>query len=52
MQSELLVADIAKSIDKTPRGVKTMLTHRGIDCKDHKGAAKKEKAVAAAATAA
>lgn len=47
--SDMLVADIASAIEKTPRGVKTMLTHRGIDCKDHKGASKKEKAAAAAA---
>ena len=44
--SDMLVADIAETIDKTPRGVKAMLTHRGLDCKDHKGAKKAEKLAA------
>jgi len=36
--SELTVEEIADKIDKTPRGVKTLLTHRGFDCKDYNGA--------------
>jgi predicted transcriptional regulator len=51
--SEMTVEEIADAIDKTPRGVRTLLTHRGIDCADHKGAKKKaaieEKKAAAAA---
>lgn len=42
--SEKTVEEIAKAIDKTPRGVKTMLTRRGIKCADYDGAARKEKA--------
>ena len=34
----MMVQEIADTIQKTPRGVKTMLTHRGLDCKDYKGA--------------
>lgn len=44
--SEMTVADIAEEIGKTPRGVKTMLTRRGIVAADYDGAAKKEKAAA------
>lgn len=44
----MTVAEIAAAVDKTPRGVKTLLTRRGIDCADHKGQAKKEKAEAKA----
>lgn len=40
----MTVAEIAESIDKTVRGVKTLLTRRGINVADYKGAAKKEKA--------
>lgn len=36
--SEMTVEEIATAIDKTPRGVKTLLTHRGFDCKDYNGA--------------
>lgn len=50
--SEMLVAEIATAIEKSDRGVKTMLTHRGLDCKDYKGAKKQEKIAAAAASAA
>ena len=38
------VADIADEIGKTVRGVKTMLTRRGLTCVDYDGAARKEKA--------
>lgn len=41
--SEMTVADIAAAIDKSERGIKTLLTHRGIDCADHKGAKKRAK---------
>ena len=44
----MTVDDIAKAVDKTSRGIKTLLTRRGIDCADHKGKAKKEKAEAKA----
>lgn len=40
----MTVADIAKAVDKTERGIKTLLTRRGIDCADYKGSAKKAKA--------
>jgi hypothetical protein len=40
------VEDIAEAIGKTARGVKTMLTRRGISAADYDGAAKKEKASA------
>ena len=52
--SGLTVAEIAKATDKTERGVKTLLTRRGINVKDYKGADKREKAdkkVASAAAA-
>lgn len=39
----MTVAEIASEVDKTERGIKTMLTHRGIDCADYKGAAKAAK---------
>lgn len=45
----MTVAEIAAAVDKTERGIKTLLTRRGIDCADYKGAAKKEKAEAKAA---
>lgn len=45
----MTVAEIAAAVDKTERGVRTLLTRRGIDCADHKGQAKKEKAEAKAA---
>lgn len=44
----LTVEQIAETIGKTPRGVRTMLTRRGISCQDYDGASKKEKAEAAA----
>lgn len=40
----MTVAEIATAVDKTERGLKTLLTRRGIDCADYKGAAKKAKA--------
>ncbi len=42
----LSVAQIAEQIGKTERGVKTMLTRRGLKASDYDGAAKKEKAAA------
>lgn len=42
----LSVAQIAEQIGKTERGVKTMLTRRGLKAADYDGAAKKEKAAA------
>ena len=44
--SGLTVLDIATAIDKTERGVKTMLTKRGITAADYDGAAKHAKAQA------
>jgi hypothetical protein len=42
--SDHTVDQIADEIGKTVRGVKTMLTRRGIACADYDGAARKEKA--------
>lgn len=42
------VADIAKAADKTERGIKTILTRRGIKVADYDGASKKAKAEAKA----
>jgi len=42
----LTVEQIAEAIGKTARGVKTMLTRRGLVAADYDGAAKKEKASA------
>lgn len=42
--ADMTVEEIANELDKTPRGVRTMLTRRGITCKDYDGAAKKAKA--------
>lgn len=44
--STLTVAEIAEKIEKSERGVKTMLTRRGLNASDYNGAAKKEKAEA------
>lgn len=41
--SELTVAEIASAIDKTERGVKTILTRRGLTAKDYDGAARHQK---------
>lgn len=40
----LTVAEIAAKLEKSERGVKTLLTRRGVDVKDYKGAAKRAKA--------
>ena len=45
----MTVAEIAKVIDKTERGLKTLLTRRGIKVADYDGQAKKAKAEAKAA---
>lgn len=45
----MTVADIAKAIDKTERGVRTLLTRRGLTVADYDGKAKKEKAEGKAA---
>lgn len=42
--SEMTVDTIAEAIGKTPRGVKTMLTRRGLVAADYDGAAKQQKA--------
>lgn len=42
----MTVAQIAEAIGKTERGVKTMLTRRGLIASDYDGAAKREKAAA------
>ena len=41
--SGMTVEEIADKIEKTPRGVKTMLTHRGLTCKNHDGAKRQAK---------
>jgi len=46
--SELTVEAIAEAIGKTARGVKTMLTRRGVSAADYDGAAKAAKAAASA----
>jgi DNA-binding NarL/FixJ family response regulator len=46
--SGMTVADIAEKLGKTERGVKTMLTRRSVAASDYDGAAKAEKAKAAA----
>lgn len=45
----MTVAEIAKAVDKTERGLKTLLTRRGIKVADYDGFAKKQKAEAKAA---
>lgn len=47
--STMTVAEIAAAVEKTERGIRTLLTRRGITVKDHDGAAKKAKAEAKAA---
>ncbi len=49
--SGLTVAQIAEQLGKTERGIKTMLTRRAVSASDYNGAARAEKASAAAATA-
>jgi len=46
--TSMTVADIAKAVDKTERGLRTLLTRRGIKVADYDGAAKKAKAEAKA----
>lgn len=46
--TNMTVADIAEAIEKTERGVKTMLTHRGLTCKNYDGAKRQEKIAASA----
>lgn len=45
--ADYTVAELANKIERTERGVKTMLTRRGLVAKDYDGAAKKEKAARA-----
>ena len=40
--TEMTVEAIADEIGKTVRGVKTMLTRRGLQCANYNGAAKKD----------
>jgi hypothetical protein len=47
--SSMTVAEIAQAVDKTERGLRTLLTRRGIKVADYDGAAKKAKAEAKAA---
>jgi hypothetical protein len=47
----LTVAEIAAKTDKTERGIKTLLTRRGIKVADYDGAAKRDKADAKATAA-
>tara|TARA_R110000772_G_scaffold66361_1_gene147878 strand:- start:73927 stop:74655 length:729 start_codon:yes stop_codon:yes gene_type:complete len=47
--ADFTVAEVAEKIGKTERGVKTMLTRRGLVAKDYDGAAKAAKAAKAAA---
>jgi predicted transcriptional regulator len=44
----MTVAEIAQAVDKTERGLRTLLTRRGIKVADYDGAAKKAKAEAKA----
>lgn len=44
--SSMTVAEIAAAVDKTERGLRTLLTRRGINVADYKGADKKAKAEA------
>ena len=44
--SELTVAQIAEAIGKTERGVKQMITYRGLHCADYKAKARKSKEAA------
>lgn len=48
----MTVAEIAKAVDKTERGIKTLLTRRGIKVADYDGVAKQAKAQAKASVAA
>lgn len=46
--TSMTVAEIAQAVDKTERGLRTLLTRRGIKVADYDGAAKKAKAEAKA----
>jgi hypothetical protein len=50
--TDMTVEDIAEAIEKSERGVKTMLTRRGLTCKNYDGARKKERNAEKAAAAA
>lgn len=50
--SNMTVAEIAEKIEKSERGVKTMLTHRGLACSDYNGAKRAEKIAAEKAASA
>lgn len=45
----MTVEEIAEKADRTARGVRSMLSRRGITCADYDGAAKRAKLDAAAA---
>lgn len=47
----MTVAEIAQAVDKTERGLRTLLTRRGIKVADYDGASKRAKAEAKAANA-
>lgn len=46
--SAYTIEGLAEALGKTPRGIRTMLTRRGIDISDYKGAERKAKASASA----
>jgi len=48
--ADLTVDEIAEKIEKTARGVKTMLTHRGLTCKNYDGAKRANKIAEAKAS--
>ena len=50
--NKMTVAEIAAAVDKTERGIKTLLTRRGITVADYDGFKKKQKAEAKASVAA
>ncbi len=41
--ADMTVEEIAEKVGKTPRGIKSMLSRRGVTCSDYDGAAKKAK---------
>lgn len=40
--AEMTVAEIAEAVGKTPRGIRTIITRRGLACADYKAKVKKE----------
>ena len=48
--SELTVEEIAEKVEKSVRGVKTMLTHRGLKCKNYDGERRAQKIAEAKAS--